>query len=402
MSIFEIKLDDHKAKRYIAQPVWIRQADTPDKLRVILGDGLTVDSTTQFEFDATKFDKQLIQDKEQSHFELYKDSNGDTVGFTYQLPVELYQASGSTKATFFRIDGSSTSNFIIHVQRADGVGESNSLISGTNEILTLMSSTYEALQEVVANANMDSEDMTTKMTEFVNQAQENLDAAKAAWNTFQNNSEIVASDQRDGFDTDYAKQKADFETRFKSYLDKLQDDYDSFKSTFDVSDLNEQINQVGTDISALDAKADEISGKLHDIDLSQMATNEANITKLQADVETNTGKFASYTTTTDLNSKIATGVEQAKTYAEQSINDIIGAAPETLDTIAELADAVTENKDGVQAINDGITKKADKTDISALQNTVQTMITSISQADYDALVSAGTVDPKILYVITDA
>lgn len=163
MSIFEIKLDDHKAKRYIAQPVWIRQADTPDKLRVILGDGLTVDSTTQFEFDATKFDKQLIQDKEQSHFELYKDSNGDSVGFTYQLPVELYQASGSTKATFFRIDGSSTSNFIIHVQRADGVGESNSLISGTNEILTLMSSTYESLQEVLANANIDSEDITAKI-----------------------------------------------------------------------------------------------------------------------------------------------------------------------------------------------------------------------------------------------
>jgi len=72
---------------------------------------------------------------------------------------------------------------------------------------------------------------------------------------------------------------------------------------------------------------------------------------------------------------------------------------------------VTENKDGVQAINDGITKKADKTevetkadktDVTALQNTVQTMITSISQADYDALVSAGTVNPKIMYVIPDA
>jgi len=73
-----------------------------------------------------------------------------------------------------------------------------------------------------------------------------------------------------------------------------------------------------------------------------------------------------------------------------------------LDTIAELADAVTKNKDGVQAINEGITKKADKTDVTALQNTVQAMITSISQADYDALVSAGTVNPKIMYVIPDA
>lgn len=111
---------------------------------------------------------------------------------------------------------------------------------------------------------------------------------------------------------------------------------------------------------------------------------------------------ADYSTTAEVNSKVATGVGQAKTYAEQSIKQIIGAAPDTLDTIAELANAVTKNKDGVQAINDGITKKADKTEVTALQNTVQTMITSISQADYDALVSAGTVNPKIMYVIPDA
>ena len=112
--------------------------------------------------------------------------------------------------------------------------------------------------------------------------------------------------------------------------------------------------------------------------------------------------LGNYPTTSEVDKKISTGVGQAKTYAEQSIKDIIGAAPATLDTIGELADAVTKNKDGVQAINEGITKKADKTDVTALQNTVQTMITSISQADYDKLVSAGTVDPKILYVIPDA
>lgn len=112
--------------------------------------------------------------------------------------------------------------------------------------------------------------------------------------------------------------------------------------------------------------------------------------------------LGNYSTTAEVDSKISTGVGQAKTYAEQTIKGIIGAAPTTLDTIAELADAVTKNKDGVQAINDGITKKADKTDVTALQNTVQAMITSISQADYDALVSAGTVDPKIMYVIPDA
>ena len=117
---------------------------------------------------------------------------------------------------------------------------------------------------------------------------------------------------------------------------------------------------------------------------------------------TNALDKANYSTTAEVDSKVSTGVGQAKTYAEQSIKAIIGAAPATLDTIGELADAVTKNKNGVQAINEGITKKADKTEVTALQNTVQTMITSISQADYDKLVSAGTVDPKILYVIPDA
>lgn len=168
-----------------------------------------------------------------------------------------------------------------------------------------------------------------------------------------------------------------------------------------VADINAP--QIKADIDTANATANKaLTAVESKADKTALATNKANITKLQADVKTNTGKFASYTTTADLNSKIATGVGQAKTYAEQSIKDIIGTAPENMDTIAELADAVTENEDGVQAINDGITKKADKTDVTALQNTVQAMITPISQDDYDALVSDGTVDPKILYVIPDA
>lgn len=130
---------------------------------------------------------------------------------------------------------------------------------------------------------------------------------------------------------------------------------------------------------------------------SEIATNDGVQTAI-----TNALNKADYSTNAEVDSKVATGVGQAKTYAEQSIKDIIGAAPDTLDTIAELADAVTKNKDGVQAINEGITKKADKTDVTALQNTVQAMITSINQTDYDALVSAGTVNPKIMYVIPDA
>ncbi|WP_125567337.1 phage tail protein [Companilactobacillus insicii] len=111
---------------------------------------------------------------------------------------------------------------------------------------------------------------------------------------------------------------------------------------------------------------------------------------------TNALDKADYPTTAEVDSKISTGVGQAKTYAEQSIKDIIGAAPDTLDTIAELADAVTKNKDGVQAINEGITKKADKTELANYESKAEV----ISKTDYEAKKTAGTLENKF-YIVTD-
>ncbi|MDG5112795.1 phage head spike fiber domain-containing protein [Companilactobacillus pabuli] len=106
--------------------------------------------------------------------------------------------------------------------------------------------------------------------------------------------------------------------------------------------------------------------------------------------------LGNYSTTAEVDSKVSTGVGQAKTYAEQSIKDIIGAAPATLDTIEELADAVTKNKDGVQAINEGITKKADKTELANYESKAEV----ISQTDYEAKKTAGTLENKF-YIVTD-
>jgi len=111
---------------------------------------------------------------------------------------------------------------------------------------------------------------------------------------------------------------------------------------------------------------------------------------------TNALDKADYSTTAEVDSKISTGVGQAKTYAEQTIKGIIGAAPTTLDTIAELADAVTKNKDGVQAINEGITKKADKTELANYESKAEV----ISQTDYEAKKTAGTLEDKF-YIVTD-
>ena len=53
--------------------------------------------------------------------------------------------------------------------------------------------------------------------------------------------------------------------------------------------------------------------------------------------------------------------DAAKTYTDGKITDLINGAPETMDTLGEIATAFKENKDVVDALNAAITNKADKT-----------------------------------------
>lgn len=49
-----------------------------------------------------------------------------------------------------------------------------------------------------------------------------------------------------------------------------------------------------------------------------------------------------------------------KAYTDTRIGNLITSAPETLDTLGEIADAIKENEDVVDALNDAIVKKVDK------------------------------------------
>ena len=477
MALPPIILDTDKTTPIYELPLKIRQGDTNDELQVTLG------KSFEKYTDLTDVDIELIAETPDQR--LVKTAVTDKSGTMFKIKFvnEMYAKPGVFRKMYFKVGDDSTSDIkLVVLQGIGSSSDTGNYIDDFEKLLEQAQSYVYALKNIADTGNLTIDrkvtELTGKMQSFVDQASEDLSAAKSAWNEFQKNSETAASDQRDGFDTTFNKlisddkatfktisdefntavsnaksqntanqtafesaeakrasdfktqsdgfntsatsQRNGFETRFKSYLDKLQSDYDSFKLalTTDVSDLNNQLKNAGTDISALDTKANEISEKLQNVDLSQMATNEANITKLQDDVKSNTDKFASYTTTTDLNSrlatyvpltklanysttaevdsKISTGVGQAKTYAEQSIKDIIGAAPATLDTIEELADAVTKNKDGVQAINDGITKKADKTELANYESKAEV----ISQTDYEAKKTAGTLEDKF-YIVTD-
>lgn len=64
-------------------------------------------------------------------------------------------------------------------------------------------------------------------------------------------------------------------------------------------------------------------------------------------------------------SAILDAVTRSGTYTDRKIADLINGAPETLDTLKEIADAITENETVVDAINEAIGKKADKEALGA-------------------------------------
>ena len=55
-------------------------------------------------------------------------------------------------------------------------------------------------------------------------------------------------------------------------------------------------------------------------------------------------------------------------FVKSVVNELINGAPETLDTLKELADAIEDNKDVVDALNDAINKKVDKEDGKGLSS----------------------------------
>lgn len=68
-----------------------------------------------------------------------------------------------------------------------------------------------------------------------------------------------------------------------------------------------------------------------------------------------------------INNNVSEGDEStlssAKNYTDEQIANLVNSAPETLDTLGELATAFNENKEVVDALNEAIANKADKDDI---------------------------------------
>lgn len=66
-------------------------------------------------------------------------------------------------------------------------------------------------------------------------------------------------------------------------------------------------------------------------------------------------------------------IKGAKAYADKKVADLVGTAPEALDTIQELAAALDDNADIVDTLETAIGKKADTTAVNAIDTRVQAL-----------------------------
>ena len=111
-----------------------------------------------------------------------------------------------------------------------------------------------------------------------------------------------------------------------------------------------------------------------------------------------------------------------KAYVDEKVANLVGSAPETLDTISELATALQENNEVVQILNDVIVTKADKTyvdelianipvesdvvivdcpDGSVISHTFDQIITAINNGKVVYASAYGTIKMSLDYVADD-
>lgn len=146
---------------------------------------------------------------------------------------------------------------------------------------------------------------------------------------------------------------------------------------------------LGTTIT--DAERSYWNGKA---DISNIPTNVSELTN-DSGYLTSHQSLADYATKQEVNDKIgnlgnqseampAQGTEgepdyvpaqdavphTVKSYVDKKISDLIGEAPETLDTLKEIADQLSDNGDIISTLTNTIENKADKSDLTDLEQTI--------------------------------
>lgn len=95
-------------------------------------------------------------------------------------------------------------------------------------------------------------------------------------------------------------------------------------------------------------------------------------------------------TETYVDNKASTTLQQSKSYTDTKVANLVGSAPQTLDTLEEVANALKQNDNVVTALNNAIGNKQNSTDYN-LQTTAKTIVGAINEINTKLGNSAQTV-----------
>ena len=79
-----------------------------------------------------------------------------------------------------------------------------------------------------------------------------------------------------------------------------------------------------------------------------------------------------------VDNKANTTLAESKSYTDKKVSDLVGSAPSTLDTLAEISSALQNNPNVVKALNDAIGTKQSATD-NSLQTTSKNIVGAINE-----------------------
>lgn len=151
----------------------------------------------------------------------------------------------------------------------------------------------------------------------------------------------------------------------------------------DVSNLKTKVEQ---NTASIVANTESIATHTTDIaanteaieaEVARATAAESGLTSRLEDIEEDYLKKADKDA---LEQAISDAETAAKSHADNAVAALVDGAPETLDTLNELAAALKDNADIVDALNESIAKKANASDLTALEGTVNQNKTDLDAA----------------------
>lgn len=148
------------------------------------------------------------------------------------------------------------------------------------------------------------------------------------------------------------------------------------------------INELDSELSNITSGSTIVAEATH-ATTADKATNADHATTADSATTANSATKATQdasgnviTTTYETKTDAAAKLTESKSYTDTAIANLVNSAPETLDTLGELAIAFEENEEVVSALNNAITTKASQEDLNALSALVgdKSVSTQIEEA----------------------